>query len=120
MPKFFDAFRSNLSYAFLVVGIVWLAVAYSSNSYYVLWPALTSLAAGVLLRVYPGDRLTWAWTASTAVLGLLVSGFQAYVASQFLTGSFSSIATASFVGFGAFAAVHLLLLFARGPTSPVS
>jgi hypothetical protein len=118
MPKFFDTFRSNVAYAFILVGLAWLAVAYTVHSYYILWPALTALVGGGLLWQYPGKRLTRAWTTSAAVLGLLLSGFQAYVSVQFLAGSFSTIASISLAGFAVFALVHVLILYAGSSAAP--
>ncbi len=116
MPKFLEPLKARAAYAFFAVGIAWLAVAYVNHSYLVLWPVVTCLLSGVLLKVKPGERLTWAWASSSAVLGLLLAAYQAYVAFPLVGGPSSSIASESLGGFGVFAAVHLLLLYAGSST----
>lgn len=112
MSKISGTLRSNAAYAFLIVGAVWLGVAVNVRSYLVLWPVLTCLLSGVLLKVRPAERLTWAWTSSTAVLGLILSAYQAYAAVPLVGGPFSSTASLALGGFSAFALAHLLLLYA--------
>ncbi len=111
MSKILDTLRTYVAYAFLAVGVVWLGVAYLSGPF-VLWPVVTCLVAGALLRLRPGLRLTWAWATSSAVLGLLLSGYAAYANAPLVSGPFSTIAGLSLAGFGAFAFVHFLLLYA--------
>jgi len=112
MSRIISPLRSYVAYAFLAVGLGWLAVAYTTSSYLVLWPVITCFMSGILLRLRPSDRLTWAWASSSAVLGFLLSGYQAYVASFLVGGALSSVATISAVAFSVFAVVHLLLLYA--------
>jgi hypothetical protein len=111
MPNILDVLRTNVAYAFIIVGIVWLGVAYLAGPF-VLWPVITCLVAGILLRVRPGVRLTWAWAVSSAVLGLLLSGYAAYANAPLISGPFTTVAGLSLAGFGAFAVVHLFLLYA--------
>jgi len=112
MSRILDPLRTYVAYAFLVVGVAWAVVAYNTSSYLVLWPVVTCFLAGILLRLRPGERLTWAWASSTAVLGFLLSGYQAYVASYLVGGALSSVAAISAGAFAVFAVVHLLLLYA--------
>ncbi len=112
MPKVLDLLKANAAYAFAVAGIAWLGVAYLVGSLLVIWPVLTCLVSGLLLKVRPKERLTWAWASSSAALGLLLSGYQASVAAPLITGTFSSIAVVSLAGFTAFAIVHIFLLYA--------
>ena len=114
MSRVLGTLKSNVAYVFLVAGAVWLGVAFNIRSYLVLWPALTCLVSGGLLRVRPGERLTWAWASASAVLGLILSGYQAYVAVPLVGGPFSATASLSLVGFLAFAFLHLVLLYAGG------
>jgi hypothetical protein len=117
MPRVLDTLRSNVAYAFIVVGAIWLGVAFNARSYLALWPVATSLLSGLLLRMRPNDRLTWAWASSSAVLGLLLSAYQAYVAIPLVGGALTSVASISLGGFSAFALVHLLILYA-GNSAP--
>ena len=117
MPKILEGLKTNAAYGFLAVGIVWLVVAYVSHSYLVLWPVVTSLLSGVLLKARPGQRLTWAWATSSAVLGLLLAAYQAYAAVPLVGGPSASVASESLGGFAVFAAVHVILLYA-GSSSP--
>lgn len=95
----------------MAVGVVWVVVAVWLGLILVLWPALTCLAAGLLLKFLPSGRITWAWAISSAVLGLLVSAYQAYAAIPFIRGTFSFTATETLAGFVLFALVHLVLLY---------
>jgi hypothetical protein len=117
MPNLLDSVKANAAYAFLAVGVVWLVIAYLNHSYLVLWPVVTLMAAGTLLKIRPGDRLTWAWASSSAVMGLILSAYQAYVAVPLVGGPSTTIASESLGGFAAFAAVHLFLLYA-GNSAP--
>ncbi|MGP8124739.1 MAG: hypothetical protein ACLQEQ_02595 [Nitrososphaerales archaeon] len=111
MPSVSDILKSNLAYEFIAVGVVWAAIAVGLSLAIVLWPALTCLVAGLLLRLQPSARLTWPWATSSAALGLLVSGYQAYVAVLFINGTFSLVAGETLAAFTVFALVHLMLLY---------
>lgn len=118
MPKVSDFLKSNLAYEFIVVGIAWTVVAVALGLVLVLWPAITCLAAGFLLKFLPSERITWPWATSSAVLGFLVSAYQAFIAVPFVSSSFSLVGTETLAGFALFAFVHLLLLYsAYSPAS---
>ena len=111
MPKVSDILKSNLAYEFIAVGIVWTVVAVGLGLALVLWPALTCYVAGLLVKFLPSERITLPWAISSAVLGLLVSAYQVYVATPFISSTFSLVGTETLVGFVAFAFVHLVLLY---------
>ena len=112
MSRALSVFKSYSAYAFVIAGLAWLAVAYELASLLVLWPAVACIVAGVLLKLRPGARLTWAWATSSAVLGLLLSAYAAFVAAPVISSAFSSIAIASFAAFSIFALAHVFLLYA--------
>ena len=119
MPGIGAVLRANAPYAFIVVGVVWLAVAILTGSALILWPVFACIAGGVLLRMRPSGRLTWAWAISTAVLGLLLSAYQVYAWAPFLGGAFSSVAAVSVACFTLLAIAHLFLFYAGiGKPSP--
>ena len=111
MPKVFALLKSSLPYEFIAVGVVWGIIAALVGVTVVLWPAVTCVLAGVLLKLQPSGRVTVPWATSSAVLGLLVSGYQAYVAIPMASGVFSTVAVETLVGFLVFAVVHLFLLY---------
>jgi len=111
MPDILGIMRSNSSYIFIGVGIVWLVVAVLTWSALVLWPVVAFLAGGIMLRMMPSGRLTWAWVVSTAVLGFLLSAYQVYAWVPFLGGTFSTLAAGALAGFAVFAVVHILLFY---------
>ena len=115
--RVFDILRSNTSYAFFGVGIAWLAIVYLTGSLLNLWPVLACFLSGALLRLKPGDRVTWSWVTASATMGFLLAAYQTYAWIPFLSGGFASIATVSLVGFAVFAAVHGLLLY-TGRSAP--
>ncbi len=119
MPRILDALVTNAPYAFIAVGVVWVAVAVLAGSAMVLWPVVACLAAGIQLKMWPGRRLTWAWAVSTAAMGLLLSAYQVYAWLGFLGGAFSTLASASLVGFIVLAAAHVVLFYA-GTAKPRS
>jgi len=113
--------RKNAAYAFFVVAAAWLAVAVLGDSPLTLWPVVACVVSGITLRMWPGQRFTWAWVVSTAVLGFLLSAYQVYAWAPFLGGTFSALAATSFVGFAIFAVVHVFLfVVGLGPTIPKS
>ena len=103
--------RKNAAYSFFVVAVIWLAVAVLGDSPLTLWPVGACIVSGLALRMWPGERFTWAWVVSTAVLGFLLSAYQVYAWTPFLGGTFSTLAAASFIGFAVFAVVHAFLFF---------
>jgi hypothetical protein len=109
--KVSDILKSNLAYEFIVVGVVWAIAAVGLGLVLVLWPVLTCLAAGLLLMFLPSGRITWPWATSSAILGFLVSAYQAYVAIPLVSSAFSLVATETLAGFAFFALVHLVLLY---------
>jgi hypothetical protein len=111
LPKVSDILKSNLAYEFIIVGSVWAVLAIGLGLVLVLWPALTCLAAGLLLKFLPSGRVTWPWVTSSAILGFLVSAYQAYVAVPFVSSTFSLVAAETLTGFAFFALVHLVLLY---------
>jgi hypothetical protein len=117
MPKVLDRIRDFSAYSFVAVGLVWLAIAFLAGSLLVLWPVVACVVGGVLLRLRPGKRLTWAWASSAAILGLILSGYQVYQWAPFLGGAFNTLAATSLGGFAVLALVHLVLLYA-GATRP--
>lgn len=114
-----EALRNYLAYEFVVVGILWVVAAVSVGRAVVLWPAVTCLAAGVLLKVWPSGRLSWAWATASALLGLMVSGYQVYVALPLIGGVFSTVAVESLAAFAVFAVAHVVLFFTGySPAAP--
>jgi hypothetical protein len=112
MPKLLDALAANAAYAFVAVGVVWLAVAILASSALILWPVIACVAGGVLLKLWPSGRLTWAWAISSATMGFLLAVYQVYAWAGFLGGAFSSFAAASLVAFLALAIAHVFLFYA--------
>jgi hypothetical protein len=111
MPKVLDRVRDFSSYAFVGIGLVWLAIAFLAGSALLLWPVIACVVGGVLLRLRSGGRLTFAWASSAAIMGLVLSGYQVYQWMPFLGGTFNVLAAESLGGFAAFAVVHFVLLY---------
>ncbi|MBI3858755.1 MAG: hypothetical protein HY296_00730 [Thaumarchaeota archaeon] len=109
-----DLLKENLSYAFIAVGIVWLVVAFVVSAL-LLWPVLACILSGLLLRIRPGMRLTWALVKSSAVLGFLLCAYQVYASFPWLGGAFATVAEVSLGLFAVFAVVHLALLWSGSP-----
>ena len=104
--------RRNAAYAYVAVGLVWLAIAYYEQSELLLWPVVVMVVGGALLKVRPGERITWAWAVSAAVLGLVLALYQAYVAAPLIVGQTSMIAVVSLSVFALFGLAHVLLAYA--------
>jgi hypothetical protein len=121
MFDFVGLLRKNASYAFFVVAVAWLAVAVLGDSPLTLWPVVACIVSGVTLRMWPGERFTWAWVVSSAVLGFLLSAYQVYAWAPYLGGTFSVLAVTSLVGFAIFAIAHAFLFFVGlRPAAPKS
>ena len=114
MPKLLDILKDNAAYAFALVGAIWLVVAFFAGTPLLVWPVIACFASAGLLKLRPGDRLTWAWATSSSVMGLLIAGYQAYFWAPMVGGSLSSLAGLSAGGFFVFALVHLLLAYVGG------
>ncbi len=112
MPKLLDPLVANAPYAFIVVGVIWLALAALTGSALILWPVIACIAGGLMLRQWPSRKLTWAWVVATAVMGFILSAYNVYAWASFLGGAFSTLAAASTIGFVVFAVAHLLLFYA--------
>ena len=112
MPKFLDTLVAYAAYAFIAVGVIWLAIAFLGGSSLILWPALACIVGGIMLREWPNGRLTWSWAVATAVMGFLLSVYQVYAWLSFLGGAFSTLAAVSVIGFAVFAIVHVFLFYA--------
>ena len=112
MPNVLGVIRTNSAYAFLLMGVVWLGIAVVAASSLLLWPVVACLLSGVMLRMWPGNRLTWAWAVSSAVLGFLLSAYQVYAWVPFLGGAFSALAGGALAGFAVLAVAHVFLLYA--------
>jgi len=119
LPVVLEVLKKNAAYAFLVVGVAWLGVAIFGGSLLTLWPVVACLLSGVMLKARPGQRLTWAWAVSSAVLGLLLSAYQVYAWAPYLAGAFSMLASGALVGFAVLAVAHAFLLYA-GASRPKS
>jgi hypothetical protein len=111
MPSIVRILRDNSSNAFIGVGVVWLAVAVLAGSAIVLWPVVTFIASGIMLRVMPSHRFTWAWVVASASLGFILSAYLVYAWAPFIGGTFSTLAAGAMVGFAIFAVVHVLLFY---------
>lgn len=112
MSSILGSLRANSPYAYIAVGVVWLAVAALAGSALILWPVLACVLGGVQLRLWPTRRLTWAWAVSTAALGFLISAYQVYAWLPFLVGAFSSVAAAASALFVVLALLHVFLFYA--------
>lgn len=100
-----------------MLGAVWLGLSVYLGSYYVLWPAVALVLAGVLLRLRPGARLSWAWSKSATVLGMLLAAYIAYAAWPFTGGVFSTTAVITLAAFAVLAVVHFAMLYTGSPAA---
>jgi len=122
LPNVLGVIRTNSAYAFLLIGVVWLGIAVIAASPLILWPVVACLLGGVMLRMWPANRLTWAWAVSAAVLGFLLSAYQVYAWVPFLGGHFSALAEGALAGFAVLAVAHVFLMYAGAsrPKAPKS
>jgi heme/copper-type cytochrome/quinol oxidase subunit 3 len=111
MPDIPDLLKSWAMYIFIVVGVLWGVLGVEGGSSLVLWPAVTLIVGGLLMKLRPSDRITWAWATSAAFMGFLVSGYQAYYWSPLIGGAFTSVAATAFAVFFIFALAHILLVY---------
>jgi len=119
MQSAFGFVRRNLAYAFVVLGLVWLVIAYLAGSPLTLWPAVACLAAALLIKVRPSSRLSIAWGPAAAILGLLLCAYQVYEAIPLLTGAFVTVASASAVVFFLLGLGHAYVAYASYSAAPV-
>ena len=121
MSALLGTIRGNSAYVFIVVGVLWLAVAVAAGSALILWPVVACVLGGVFLRMWPAKRLTWAWTVSTAAYGFLLAAYQVYAWLPFLGGAFAGVASVASVVFVIFAVLHIFLFYIGGsPAKPTA
>lgn len=121
MSALLGTLRGNSSYLFIAVGVFWLGVAVAAGSALILWPVIACVLGGVLLRVWPERKITWAWAVAAAVFGFLLAAYQVYAWLPFLGGAFSGIAAVASVVFVVFALLHVLLLYVgAAPVKPAA
>ncbi|MDG6916729.1 MAG: hypothetical protein JRM85_03950 [Nitrososphaerota archaeon] len=118
MPDVGKLLRGYAPYFFWVIAVVWVAVGVEGGSTLIAWPVTACAVSGVLLKLRPGWRLTFSWSVSSAVLGLLISVYQVYAWSPLLAGDFSSLAASALGVFTVLAVVHVFLLYA-GAAKPL-
>lgn len=118
MSALLGRLRANAAYAYLFVGVLWVVVAVLAWSALVLWPAVACLLGGLMLRMWPGGRLTWSWAVSAAVLGFLIAAYLVYSWAPFLGGAFSSVAAEATGAFTVLALLHLFLFYAGLRSAP--
>ena len=112
--------RRYAAYFFILVGLVWAALGAITGAALVAWPAVACIAGGVLVKFFPGGRLTWSWGLATAAMGLIISVYEVYAWAPLVGGAFSGVADATLAGFLVFALVHVLLFYAgTGSPGPV-
>lgn len=115
MPALADFVRKYSAYIFVAMGLVWAILSFVGGSSLLLWPTLTALASGALLIVRPQHRFTSALSKASALYGLVLAVYQAYVAVPLLGTLFTSIATYSVASFALIALGNLALLAAGSP-----
>jgi hypothetical protein len=112
MQALSSAIKGNLAYLFVGAGVVWLVLTYVTGSLLLLWPVLVCVVSGILIKAAPGAKITPAWAGASALMGIVLSAYQAYAATSLVVGQFATIATASLIGFVIFGLGHLYLLVA--------
>ena len=123
MSAFLGTLKDNSAYAFIGVGVLWLAVAVVGGSALILWPVVACVLGGVFLKMWPAQRITWAWAVSTAVFGFLLAAYLVYEWLGLLGGAFSGTAAIASGVFVVFAILHVFLFylgFAPKPTAELS
>ena len=112
MSALLGKLKDNSAYAFVGVGVLWLAVAVAAGSWLILWPVVACVLGGVFLKMWPTRRITWAWAVSAAALGFLLAAYQVYAWVPFLGGTFSGVASVASAVFLVFALMHAFLFYA--------
>lgn len=121
MSALLGTLRDNSAYAFMAVGVLWLAVAVAAGSLLILWPVIACILGGVFLKMWPAGRLTWAWAVSAAVLGFILAAYQVCAWLPFLGGAFSGVAAVAAAVFLVFAVLHVFLFYAGvSPPKPTA
>ena len=110
MPSVLERAKTNGRYLFIVVGFAWVGGVYLAGPL-LLWPVFACIVAGLLLWFRPELRLTEPWARASAVMGLVLSAYQAYLAIPLLSGTLSTVAAGALAAFTVFAVVHLFLLW---------
>jgi len=112
MAGVIEAVKKYLAYIFIVLGIVWVAIIITGGAALLLWPALTSIVSGALLILRPERKFSRALAKASALYGVLLAGYKAYVAVPLLVSVFSTFGTYSVASFTIMTLLYLALLYA--------
>lgn len=111
MSSVLGTLKENVAYFFILVGVIWIGVTALTGAYLLVWPVIACIVAGVLQKFFPEMRLTWPWSVSAALLGLMVGVDQLHAWFPYLTSPFSTIAGEAVGLFAALLVVHAVLLY---------
>ncbi len=90
---------------FFVVGAFWVGIVATGGGYLLLLASLAFLLSGVLLLVAPKSWVGRPLAGASALLGLVLTLYQAYQAATLLGSDLGSVGTTSFGLFGVLAIV---------------
>ena len=101
---------------FLLVGVIWVAVTVSSRESVLAWPALASILSGVFLLLGATKPLRRPLGVASALFGLAIALFQAYLAATLVGTALGSLAPLSLGTFTVLAVVQLFLIYSAAKT----
>jgi hypothetical protein len=97
---------------FFVTGIFWVGVLATGGGILLGWAIITCFASGVFLFMWTASWVTRPLVAASALFGLVLTGYQFYVALTALGTPVQSVAIISAPLFAVFAVVYIYLLYA--------
>jgi hypothetical protein len=97
---------------FFVTGIFWAGVLVTGGGIVLGWAVLTCFASGIFLFMWTSSWVTRPLVAASALFGLILAGYQFYVALTALGTPVQSVAIISAPLFAVFAVVYIYLLYA--------
>jgi len=97
---------------FFVTGIFWVGILATGGGIVLGWAVITCFASGIFLFMWTSSWVTRPLVAASALFGLILTGYQFYVALTSLGTEVQSIAIISAPLFALFSIVYIYLLYA--------
>ena len=95
---------------FFVEAAFWIAIIATGAGFLLFWAALAALLSGVAIIAAPSNWMTRPLAGASALFGLVLMIYQAYVASALLGTSMATLGAESLAAFVVLAIVYLYLV----------
>ena len=97
---------------FFVTGVFWAGIIVTGGGSLLVWAVLTCLASGGFLLLWASSWITRPLVAASALFGVVLTGYQLYLALVVLGSGLPGLAVVSAPLFAVFTVIYLYLFYA--------